>query len=328
MDNNKIPGNCEDKLFKVRPIIESVRKRCLELQVEESVCIDEQIIPFKGHLGIKQYIKGKPCPWGLKVCLICEKSDYPYDFVLYQGSSTEVSKFDRAHLGWGASVIKHLAQRLKEPGHCLYFDNYFSSYQIFEILSQLKINAAGTVRINRFNCASFSSETELKKKGRGTSEQISSRNGDIVLVKWQDNRSVHLASNFVGVGIEEDIVRWDKKLKQNVTIKIPEIIRKYNQSMGGVDLFDQYMSYYRIFIKSRKWTLRVIFHFVDVAVCASYIEYKNNCEKMKIPKNKIMTLIDFKLKLGWCLTKVNPKPDNIQKRRRSETVDVSNQGFL
>jgi hypothetical protein len=49
-----------DRLFKVRPIFDCLRNRCLELPLEKNLSVDEQMIPFKGHINIKQYIKGKP----------------------------------------------------------------------------------------------------------------------------------------------------------------------------------------------------------------------------------------------------------------------------
>lgn len=52
-------------------------------------------------------------------------------------------------------------------------------------------------------------------------------------------------------------------------IEQPEIIGLYNKSMGGVDIHDQLVSFYRIFIKSRKWTLRLIFHSFDMAAVNS-----------------------------------------------------------
>ncbi|KAG5864302.1 hypothetical protein JTB14_002779 [Gonioctena quinquepunctata] len=67
LNNLEKPENCVDKLYKVRPLIDVIRKRCLELQLEEELCVDEQIVPFTGTFAIKQYVKGKPCPWGLKL---------------------------------------------------------------------------------------------------------------------------------------------------------------------------------------------------------------------------------------------------------------------
>lgn len=185
IDNNTIPNNCDDKFIKVRPIIEAVRKRCCELPVEEIVSVDEQMIPFKGHLNIKQYMKNKPKPWGIKVFVLAGKSGYPYDFIVYQGASTKISTLDKINLGYGAAIVVHLSSRLSVPGHQLFFDNYFSTYQLFEILKQKQINAVGTVRINRFNKPTFTSDKDLKIKGRGSSEEFVSRDGEIVIVKWQ-----------------------------------------------------------------------------------------------------------------------------------------------
>lgn len=45
------PQNNEDRIYKVRPVFHAVRKRCVELTLEESLCIDEQIVPFRGTLN-------------------------------------------------------------------------------------------------------------------------------------------------------------------------------------------------------------------------------------------------------------------------------------
>ncbi|PIO55165.1 hypothetical protein TELCIR_23451 [Teladorsagia circumcincta] len=67
-----------DKLWKVRPIISSFENRCEQLELEENLCIDESIIPFEGQLSIKQYVKGKPNPWGVKVFMLCGASGIIY----------------------------------------------------------------------------------------------------------------------------------------------------------------------------------------------------------------------------------------------------------
>ena len=53
------PGH--DKLFKVRNLLNLVLPKFeSEYVMYESVTIDEAMIPFKGRLGFKQYIKNKP----------------------------------------------------------------------------------------------------------------------------------------------------------------------------------------------------------------------------------------------------------------------------
>lgn len=130
-------------------------------------------------------LKNKPKPWGIKVFVLAGKTGYPYDFLVYQGSTTNISSFDKVTLGCGAATVLHLCKRLSKPGHEPYFDNYFSTYQLFEILKDKEINATGTVSVNRFNKPSFSTDLILRKKGRGSSEELASRDGKIVIVKWQ-----------------------------------------------------------------------------------------------------------------------------------------------
>jgi len=95
--------------------------------------------------------------------------------------------------------------------------------------------------------------------GRGTSFEVCS-NHNIALVKWFDNKAVQLESNFISSGTPTNVQRFDRKNKSMVLIEFPEVVYLYNKSMGGVDKHDQLVSYYRTFIKSKKWTLRMLFH--------------------------------------------------------------------
>jgi hypothetical protein len=331
VDNLEKPSDCTDKFYKTRPLIDIVRKFCLELPLEENLSIDEQIVPFKGNLSIKQYMKGKPSPWGIKIFVLCGQSGMPYDFLIYQGATTEITPGFLKRFGFGGAVVLHLSKRISEPGHKLYFDNYFSNYQTFEILKKLKINAAGTLRLNRFANPPFLTDRETKIKGRGHAEEVESRDGNVVLTKWQDSKPVIMGSNFVGKGIEKIVSRWDKSKKEYVSVNQPEVIQLYNESMGGVDLLDQLLSYYRIFIKSKKWTLRIISHFIDFAVCISWIQYKKSLKKSHVNSKYIMDLLNFRITLAKELASVQhinrkrgrPRFDSESESRISESPTSS-----
>jgi hypothetical protein len=85
-------------------------------------------------------------------------------------------------------------------------DNYFTTYQILELLKTKGMNAAETIRVNRFNKPPLLSDPVMKKKERGYSDEVTNLNGHIVIVKWLDNHLVHIASNFVGIG-EDTAIR-------------------------------------------------------------------------------------------------------------------------
>lgn len=59
--------NTNDRFWKVRPLYEAIRKYCASLQLESTFSVDEQMVPFKGQLNVKQYIKNKPTKWGVQL---------------------------------------------------------------------------------------------------------------------------------------------------------------------------------------------------------------------------------------------------------------------
>lgn len=255
-----------DRLWKVGPFLELIRKRCLEQALEQECSVDEQMIPFKGQLSIKQYVKGKPSPWGIKVVALCGSSGLLHDFAIYQGENTIPVDLKKEY-GLYSGVVLHLSKRISYGcNYQLYFDNYFTSVPLLRQLREHRILAAGTVRKNRLGKCPLESKKVINKKPRGYSAEYVTSD-DVVVVIWKDNNDVSVASNFVGIGNEEDVRRWDKTKREHILVKQPEVIAKYNQSMGGVDKMDFLLSLYRTKIRSKKWTLRAIFHFVDLAVC-------------------------------------------------------------
>lgn len=102
-----------------------------------------------------------------------------------------------------------------------------------------------------------------------------------------------MASNFVGMDPQDEVKRWDRKEGKYVMVKRPAVIRLYNVSMGGVDKSDFLIALYRTFIRSKKWTLRVIFHYFNLGVCNSWLEYQADMEYQGVPKKSRMDLLQF-----------------------------------
>lgn len=300
--NNLDDQNQNDKLWKVRPIFDSVLSRCKELDVEKNVCVDEQMVPFKGHSNIKQYIKNKPHPWGFKLFLLCGASGLTYNFIIYQGNTTEINPQLSKKFGQGAAIVLQLSEVLAPRKHTLFCDNYFTSYNLIEVLNQKSIFVTGTVRLNRFSKPPLTNDKDFRKKQRGYSEEVIS-NGGVVLVNWLDNKPVTLASNYVGIGDQDNVKRWNKNTKSRIEVKRPQIVKEYNTSMGGVDKADALISLYRTKIRSKKWTLRMIFHAVDMALINSWTEYRKDSQLLGRPAKNTLDLLHFRMEIGEVLIK-------------------------
>lgn len=73
----------------------------------------------------KQFVKGKSDPWGIKNFVVCGTNGLAYDFLLYQGKTTEFDP-DLNEFGIGASVVLKLCEWIEKKEHVLFFDNYNS----------------------------------------------------------------------------------------------------------------------------------------------------------------------------------------------------------
>ena len=70
-----------DKLWKIRPWLDIFRSNCLKITGEEKNSIDEMMVSYKGSFsGIKQYMRGKPHPWGFKIWCRTGVKGMLYDF--------------------------------------------------------------------------------------------------------------------------------------------------------------------------------------------------------------------------------------------------------
>lgn len=285
-----------NKFWKVQPLIDSIRNACKELPFEEHNSIDEQMIPFTGRVPAKQCIKSKPNPVGVKNFVMCGKSGRAHNFELYQGKGTNLSQVHFENLGLGGSVVMKLTEILpRGEMFKVYFDNYFTSMELIRQLKLIGILSLGVARSNRMEGCELKSKNKLEKEGgRGTSDSRTTREGDITVVRWLDNGLVNLASSFVGVGNTDTVERWSASNKQKIQVPRPEAVKMYNDYMGGVDKLDFLIALYRVNAKTKKWPVRLIFHFLDFALANSWLQYRDDQRILNVPSKKIPDLLHFR----------------------------------
>lgn len=186
-----------NKFWKVQPVLDAVKNQCLKIErsATDHYSLDEQMIPFMGKCGQRQFVKNKPRPVGLKNFVLTTSDGIMLDFVIYQGSTTDLPDRD---LGLGAAVTLKLTETLPRNSH-VYFDRYFTSLPGLIKLSENGIYGSGTLMTNRFR--ERNALKEDRHMNRGDSQQIvgfKENKPTIAITKWMDNKSVLLASTSIG----------------------------------------------------------------------------------------------------------------------------------
>uniref|UniRef100_A0A1B6IDW9 PiggyBac transposable element-derived protein domain-containing protein n=1 Tax=Homalodisca liturata TaxID=320908 RepID=A0A1B6IDW9_9HEMI len=289
-----------NKFWKVQPLIDTVRQACLANPRSSKVSIDEQMVPFWGSCPSRQVVRGKPNPCGLKIFVSASPDGLPLDFFLYQGAGDSITDDPACtDLNIGGKVVMRLAETLN-AGTILYIDRYFTSVYLLDLLhSERLMQATGTLDLRRIpKEIKFKSDAELLRAGRGSWDQVVRDDEQICVVKWYDNKPVIVASSNEGTFPPDICHRWDKKNKVYVDVSRPSSIRNYNANMGGIDLLDRLISFYRISGRTRKWTVRVIFHLFDFALVAAWIYYRRQQQQQTTPRRDQLDSFEFRRRIA------------------------------
>ena len=289
-----------DRLWKVRPLLETIRQGCLKIERPVEVSIDEQMIPFTGKTVLKQFVPGKPNPEGLKNFVLASSDGMVLDFEVYQGRKlADGGGEDGKPWLVGESVVVRLTESLPQ-GTSVFFDRFFTTPRILEHLQSKQLHGTGTVKkIYVPKEAGLMTEKELMKQERGFA-QCSVRNDSIVaLTVWQDKRAIYLASTEHGVEPADEVSRYEKKTRSYRTVSRPAVVKAYNACMGGVDLNDRMIALYRAGAKSKKWTIKTMLHFIDMAAVNAWILHRRSHGERR------MKFLEFKYALAkqmlsWC----------------------------
>ena len=222
-----------DPLFKVRPLLDLIKaKSHTHYNPGCEISIDEAMIKFNGRLSFKQYIKGKPNPWGIKVwCATDPRTGYMLEYDVYLGRVKEPMSN-----GVGHHVISKMAARFWDKGHHLYYDNFFSSVKLASELLGEKTYTCSTINVNRDGWPADLRKAQMKK-----GEVHFHQDGNLVATVWRDKRAVAV-------------------LCTNAEPKMGSVTRKAPGGTKGVaipepiiHLMDQQHAYYPVGRPSVKW---------------------------------------------------------------------------
>ena len=321
-DNNNLVTNRKDAsydaLFKVRPLLESLRKQCLQVAAEQRQSVDEQMIPFKGKNRLRQYLPKKPKRWGFKVIArCCSRTGFTHDFMIYQGTAPDLSPEESVGYQPADFVIQLCKTLPLNKNYIVYFDNWFNFPELQLQLKRMGFHSVGTLRLNRARGCNLKTEAELRKEGRGACDSKVDANSGLCIVRWFDNRVVQVSATHAGVDPMKTVKRWDNKAKKFVEVLCPAAVTEYNYHMGGVDLFDMLSSLYRTDHKSLKWYRRIFYWVLNVACINGWILYKRHCAQLQVAPKDVVDLLGFIAQVSQCLVVANkPAISLVRKRGR------------
>lgn len=295
-DNSKLPEKNNpdyDKLFKVRPLCTQIQNIIRSIPKEEHLAVAKQIIPAKSRTSLKQYNPKKPHKWDYKVFVLSGKSEFCYDFDIFAGAQSNVIPESCPNLSVSSNVVLRMSKFI--PRYCNYkicFDNWFTSILLLVYLHKEGILPLGTAGLNRLSGLKMPTENVFKNKGRGSFyEMITNVDGvTIIAVSWLDKKVVNMVSTYAGSQPVIEKKRFFKSENRHKIITCPNVVGVYNSFMGGVDLIDSMLGYYRIPLRSSKYYIKIFYHLIDMCVVNAWLLYRRvNAGEPYLP------LMDFKI---------------------------------
>ena len=155
-----------DPLYKTHSFISHLQEKFKTLWIPRpNISIDKAMVPFKGRLGIKQFISNKPVYFGVRLWELCESATgHCYKFNVYIGKSKNDTN---PVLYKSATIVLDLVKELEDNNCNVYFDNHYTSVPLLLALAEKGIGACGTIRANRKvlpqRCSGSRCKTEAKR---------------------------------------------------------------------------------------------------------------------------------------------------------------------
>nr|CAI5856406.1 unnamed protein product [Callosobruchus analis] len=266
-DNEQYPEG--DRLFKVQSLVDSLNEKFKNnIMCDEHVCIDETMVPFRGRLKFRQYIKGKRHKFGIKLFKLCMSGGYLLHAKIYCGQD----KVDGMSVA--TKVVLELLETNLDKGLTLYTDNWYTSMELATKLRARNTHLVGTVRKNRKGLPLDVVNAKLKR-----GEIFGQEKNGIVVFKWRDKRDVIMLSTKHTDEMVEIPSRDGARFK-------PKAVIDYNQAKSFIDLSDQMSSYSTSLRRSIKWFKKIA---IELILGASVVNahqlfklYKDDASKISI----------------------------------------------
>ena len=273
---------------KLEPLNSIIQASCQQYYLPASnVTVDEMMIRFGGRSFHTYRMPSKPITEGYKVFALCDVG-YTYSWMFASRANSCAGLILQEDLTPTGSTVFQLASSLPYQSGLhfnIYMDNYFPSLSLLTKLRTLGIGGCGTARVN---AGAFPIGLHDERKGIPWNEVSGGPvgyEGKVLGIQWQDNSAVHFLTTIHT--LDERIIVERKKPRfsssngpairrvfgqaERSNVSIPVITNDYNRYKVGVDVADQYRSYYFTQLKClRNWP-PIFYWLIDTTVINSFL---------------------------------------------------------
>jgi len=286
-DYSRLDIDETDKAWKVRKIFQIVQKslqQCNKTPGQELSADEGMGRGTSKRNPLLHNVPNKPIDTGFKFYILVDfATKVIINIELDDKSINAENSKDYAYGAYGRRIMQ-LVDPLPGSNYNVYTDNLYGNYSLTTALrtrAKGRINTVTTVRKNK-----LPSDFSIKFAGkapkpsrnnpRGTLKVAHHRDNGIHMYGWMDNGAVYFMDS---TQRGSEMVQIQRRIGGAFQyFQVPQAIKKYNQYMGGVDVFDQVRTGpYGTDTEGRtnKWTIR--FHEImwSFLVAQSYNIYRH-----------------------------------------------------
>ncbi|KAE8278205.1 hypothetical protein D5F01_LYC23722 [Larimichthys crocea] len=226
--------------------------------VYRDICINEQLVPFKGRCRFRQYMPKKPAKYGLKIWATCDvKTSYAWRLQVYTGKEGGRP----AEINQGMRVVLEMTEGLQ--GNVITCDNFFTSFGLSEELLRRKLALVGTIRRNKPELPRHLLQAKNQFfKQRKVFSSLFAFTTNHTLVSYIPRRGKNVL--LLSTKHRDPHVSDDAKRK-------PTIIQDYNRCKGGVDNLDKVVGTYSCRRRTNRWPLALFHNLIDVSLYNAFV---------------------------------------------------------
>ena len=302
---------------KVDPLLDTLRTSSQQYRIPQSnVTVDEAMMRFLGRSVDICKMPGKPIEVGYKFHCLADRG-YVWNFWPHSGTKNgydplppiAVRPTPGGLTPTGAMVL-YLAKQLPYTTMAfnIFTDNYYTTVALLQQLRAIGIGGCGTTRKTG---AGYPESLKVPEKAQTRVEYHYSTGaiaGGVAVLLWFDNAPVSLMTTIHRLkGRSSQVTKARKRPTRSnpsaasqvfrtasqLLLDIPACVDDYNHNKVGVDVADQYRSYYSVQLVTQRNWFPIFFWALETALINSFIIYSD------IPSCSKITHKDFRMQVAW-----------------------------